>query len=165
VYSLFEEIYARYHNTVYKYVLVSLGFDAGLADDCMQDIYVLLLEKKDRVEKHPNPGGFFIVTARNYIMKYRTALQERTGRQVAYDDRVIPAREDLPDDDTDYDLIKDGLLAKLTYNERKLYGLFYERGLSAAEAAKYLGITEGNVKVRLFRLRVNVKKLVREIYA
>ncbi len=160
--SLFYDIYARYNGTVYKYVLVSLGFDAGLADDCMQDIYLLLLEKSERVERHPNPGGFFIVTARNYIKKYRAG--NRAGRFTPLDDRHVPGREDVPEDDTNYDLIKDELLQRLTKQERQLYDAFYERGLSVAEIARCQRITEGNVKVRLFRLRVKVKKMVREIY-
>ena len=84
--ELFNNIYAKHHQTVFSYVLVSLNNDHDLAKDCMQDILALILQKLDTIVDHPNPGGFFIITAKNYILKYRTARQRDLNRTVPYDE-------------------------------------------------------------------------------
>jgi RNA polymerase sigma factor (sigma-70 family) len=168
--ELFEDLYNRHRDTVYKYILVSLGFNNDLADDCLQDVFELLLQKKDVVSQHPNPGGFFIITARNFIKRYKTAqynrtkkllpLDEKTATQVHYDD-MDNVFNSLPDTNT----LKATLLQRLNENEQSLYEAFYEQGCSVAETAKRLSISESNTKVRLFRLRIKVKQMVQEMFA
>ncbi len=167
--SLFEQIYTQYYDTVYKYVLTSLGFDYAAAGDCMQDIFTLLIQKADVVTAHPNPGGFFIVTAKNYIKKYqvkmadgfkKTAPLDETLRELSYEedlDRIFERADDV-------EILKAEILKRLSFGELNLYELFYERNLRIAEIAKRLKISEANVKVRLFRLRIKVKDMVRELF-
>jgi DNA-directed RNA polymerase specialized sigma24 family protein len=133
----------------------------------MQDIFVLLLEKKEIVSSHPNPGGFFIITARNYIKRYKTdqynyakKIMPLEDKGLIYDSDFQNIYENLPDTET----LKLKILQRLNQKEIQLYELFYEQQFSVADTAKRLNITEGNAKVRLFRLRLKVKELVQEIF-
>lgn len=162
-----DSLYKQHKETVYKYILVSLGYNHDMANDCMQDVLVLLLQKKDAISAHPNPAGFFIVTARNYIKRYKTAQYNHSKTLVpldetanlSYDDDLL--YEALPDTDK----LKSAILQRLNRNEIYLYELFYERGYSVTDTAKRLNITEGNAKVRLFRLRIKVKQMVQELFS
>lgn len=167
--KLFEDIYAKYHDTVYKYILVSLGFDHSISDDCMQDVILLLLQKADKVIEHPNPGGFFIVTAKNYIKKYKTTIAanskkitslEENSFELSYEEKF----EDMFEKNDDVELLKREILQRLDHNEMSLYEMFYERKLTISKISENLNISEGNVKVRLFRLRMKVKNMVRELF-
>ena len=55
-----------------------------------------------------------------------------------------------------------GALAKLTPEENSLMSLFYLQELSLAEIAGVLDVSEGVVKVRLFRARERLKKMMQE---
>jgi RNA polymerase sigma-70 factor (ECF subfamily) len=165
--EFFDNLYNRYKETIYKYILVSLGFNYDLADDCMQDIFVLLLEKKEIVSSHPNPGGFFIITARNYIKRYKTDQYNYAKKIIPLEDKGLIYNSDfqniyesLPDTET----LKSKILQRLNQKELQLYELFYEQQFSVADTAKRLNITDGNAKVRLFRLRLKVRELVQEIF-
>lgn len=166
--KLLEGIYAEHYQTVYKYVLVSLDFNYPMTDDCMQDIFMLLLEKADKVVEHPNPGGFFIVTAKNYIKKYKTTMSKQAKKVTTLAEMpVLKYEEDFDqifEHNADVEMLKKELLKRLNHNEMFIYGLFYEKGISISEISKTLHVSEGNVKVRLYRLRIKVKKMVRELF-
>ncbi|MCL1842635.1 MAG: sigma-70 family RNA polymerase sigma factor [Defluviitaleaceae bacterium] len=165
--EFFDKLYNQYKETIYKYILVSLGFNYDLANDCMQDVFVLLLEKKEIVLSHPNPGGFFIITARNYIKRYKTDQYNHAKKIMPLEDKGLIYNNDfqniyenLPDTET----LKSTILKRLNQKEIQLYELFYEHQFSVADTAKRLNIKEGNAKVRLFRLRLKVRELVTEIF-
>ncbi|MDR0272363.1 MAG: sigma-70 family RNA polymerase sigma factor [Clostridiales bacterium] len=163
----FDDMYARYNKTVYKYVLVSLECNHDRADDCMQDIYAVLLQKTEEIMVHPNPGGFFIVTARNFIKKYKTAQAVNAVRCIPLEKTApfLRYEEDFSiPEDVDEQLLKTEILRHLDDKEISLYTMFYEQKFSVAEISVRLRITEGNVKVRLYRLRLKVKNKVKEIF-
>lgn len=164
----FEIIYEKYHITVYKYVLASLRYNRDLADDCMQDIVTLMLQKKDKIYHHPNPGGFFMVTARNYVCKYIVTIANNNRVLKPLDEHISSfSYEENPDAhlieasiETDIDLLKAEVLTRLTHDELTIYQLFYEDNQPVSKIALNLKISVSNVKVRLFRLRIKVKKLI-----
>ena len=167
--SPFEHLYTQYYDTVYKYVLASLGFDYTAAGDCMQDICALLLQKSDALASHPNPGGFFIVTAKNYIKKYKADMASRAKKTAPLDDSFHELRyeENLDAIFTqvdDVERLKAEILQRLNQNEMDLYEMFYEKKLRIASISASLNLSEANVKVRLFRLRLKVKDMVRELF-
>lgn len=53
-------------------------------------------------------------------------------------------------------------VATLAVQDRELIGLRYGSGLDAAEMAAILGISEGNVRTRLWRVLERLRKVVRE---
>jgi len=161
-----DSVYNQYKETVYKYILVSLGFNHEMANDCMQDILVFLLEKKEHISSHTNPGGFFIVTARNYIKRYKTAQYNyaktltQLDDKISYHDDLRHLYENFPDTE----ILKSTILQRLNQKEIQPYELFYEQGHSVTDTAKRLNISESAAKVRLFRLRIKVKEMVQEFF-
>jgi RNA polymerase sigma factor (sigma-70 family) len=166
--EMFDSLYNRHKDTVYKYVLVSLGFNHDMADDCMQDILMVLLQKHETILAHPNPGGFFIVTARNFIKRYKTAQYNHARRTAPLDEKVNHLSyqvdfQEIFNTMPDTEILKKRIIERLNDKEAGLYELFYERGFSVADTAQRLHLSESNVKVRLFRLRNKVRQMVKEI--
>jgi RNA polymerase sigma factor (sigma-70 family) len=52
------------------------------------------------------------------------------------------------------------IVAGLSLEEREVISLFYQGEQSVAEIAQITGLTESNVKVRLFRARQKLKLLL-----
>ena len=166
--DLFNKIYSKHYDTVFKYTLVSLNNNIDLANDCMQDIASLALKKLDTVINHPNPGGFLIVTAKNYIQKHKALIQKNNKLTVSFDETMtnVAYEEDFDrifEERVNIDKLKEEILCELNSAEIGLYCLFYEKKLSVRQTAQNLKISESNVKVRLFRLRVKVRKMVSAI--
>ncbi len=165
-----QAIYNKYSQTVYKYILVSLDFNESYADDCMQDVYLAVCIKKDTVIEHPNPGGFIIVTARNFVKKYRAKMQKSAMHTVALDETVANTLtyevnfNEFMDNSVDIDNLKKQFLGMLSEKDLYLYSMFYEKKYSVAKISTILKITESNVKVRLFRLRLTVKEHVKKAF-
>ena len=167
--ELFQSIYTKHYETVYTFILISLNNDKDLAGDCMQDTAALVMQKLDIVAKHPNPGGFFIVTAKNFIQKYKAAQRRKQIKSVPFDEAMAAAayNEDFDrifDERINIEKFKQEVLKELSHKDFELYSMFYERKMSILQIASALQITEGNVKVRLFRLRAKVKTMVSEIF-
>lgn len=166
--DLFDEIYKEHYKTVYKYIYCSLNFDTNLADDCIQDVLTLLLQKKEAVINHPNPGGYFIITAKNFINKYKASIMNTSRRTAPFDENADSLYyeenfDKLFEEHIDIEVLKRELLQRLTEKEIELYIMFYEKKQSISLIARSVGISEGNVKVRLFRLRTKVKGMVHEM--
>ncbi len=166
--NYFKELYAKYHQTVYKYVLVSLDFNETLTADCVQEVFLTVYEKIEVILEHPNPGGFLIVTARNYIKKYKSKQQQQTAKLVPLEDEkeCLAYEQDFEqvlEEEVDIDGLKQTLLGRLSEQDYGLYTMFYEKKYSVAKIANLLHITQGNVRVRLFRLRFDAKKIIPEL--
>lgn len=166
--ELFNAVCAKHYDTVFAYILVSFNNDRDLADDCVQDTMALALQKIDTFLSHPNPGGFLVATARNYVHKHKAAQRKRLLRTASLDEMLDQPSytEDFDavfDEPVNIDKLKAQILQLLGDKEFALYELFYEKRMSVAQIAKHMQISEGNVKVRLFRLRLKVKKMVSDI--
>lgn len=164
----FEELYKKHYETVYKYILVALNFDHALADDCLQDVFATVYAKMEVVMEHKNPGGFIVITARNFIYKYRHRLSLTQKYTTGFDEAqqsILAYEEDFAgvlEKDIDIEKLKQNFIGMLKENDLLLYMMFYEKKYKVAKISKLLNITENSVKVRLYRLRLSVKKLVRQ---
>lgn len=162
----FNSLYNEYYALIYKYTLVSLNFNEYLAKDCVQEVFLTVYEKIDIVLKHPNPGGFIIITAKYIVKKHQAKISSQNEKTIPLENTQVKDLSynvdfDEPDsDDLDLDELKVTLLQSLSSQESLLYNLFYEEKFSIAQIAERLEITPGNVKVKLFRLRAKVKNMV-----
>lgn len=120
--------------------------DDQLAQDIVQEVFLLLLERKKELKHHPNQKGW-LVKAMDYRILH--AL-EKQGREAPLLDVY-----QSPEGGNSLD---DLLPAQLSPEEKQLLKLFYEDNLSYQELSDLLGIPPATCGTRLHRARLKCKR-------
>jgi RNA polymerase sigma-70 factor, ECF subfamily len=146
----FAEMYTRYRSPVYDYCLRLLR-DRPQAEDAVQETF---LRVHDGLDTLSDPAAFRVWLfriARNLIFN-----SHRHGEKGHY-----PVDDETPDDvDLEGELIADeekrsirSVIDALRPSYREILVLREYEGLSYAEIASIVGVSEDTVKVRLYRAR------------
>lgn len=148
----FDPIYKEYSPKLFAVANAVLG-NEHTAEDIVQDVFMVLLAKREKVKEFQNIGAWL------YKVLYRRIGSEiqkaRYFREVPLDlDNkwlAVVDREDFR--------LEDVLPEGLTREERQLLIWRYEEELSAGEIADRLGRTENVIYVKLHRIKEKWKKL------
>lgn len=149
----FETFFEDHHRDVYAAMWL-ITRNRQEAEEIMQDAFLRLWERWDRVGGLDDPTGYLYRTAMNVFRsrKRRTALAlRRLGQATAPDDLLdaIERREVLV-----------AALASLTPRERAAVVMTDVLGFSSEEAAEALGIKSATVRVLASRGRGRMKEKV-----
>lgn len=147
----FEEFFLEHQVRLFR-TLWLIVRNRQEAEEIVQDAFVRVWERWDRVSAHPDPAGYL----------YRTALNEfrsRRRRAAVALRRVVRA---APKDD-ELEAIEQrevvvGALAALTARERAAVVLTDALGLPSAEAAQMLGVRPSTVRVLAGRGREKLRE-------
>lgn len=145
-----SEDLAEFYRAAYPRVLrVVAAMADGVADaeSCVQDAFVQLLPRWQRVRRYDDPEAWVRQVA------VRRLISVHRRRQVAA--RVLPrlAHDDVvPEPGVDR-LDVDGALRRLTPDARAVLVLHHGLGMPLPEVAEVLGVPVGTVKSRLHRAR------------
>lgn len=120
--------------------------DGQLAQDIVQEVFLLLLERKKELKHHPNKKGW-LIKAMDYRILH--ALDKQGREFPLLDVHQSPERGNSLDE---------LLPAQLTPEERQLLKLFYEDSLSYQELSDLLGIPPATCGTRLHRARIKCKR-------
>jgi RNA polymerase sigma-70 factor (ECF subfamily) len=153
-----EAIVRRHQQGLWRYVR-ALGAPADLAEDLLQDTFVLALEKLHDDRGDAATAAFLRATARNLWLRRRRDQSRREALLVAAADRLW--QRDCGDDDGERWLLAlracvqqlDGRAAEAV---RRFYG--DDQGRGAAGAA--LGMKETGLKTLLQRVRAALRACV-----
>lgn len=147
--KLYKENYNKMLNMVRKDTLC-----AGMAEDIVQDAFTEAVRNAEKVYKHENPGGWLMETAKRKTMTVHHRVQRRA---------ILETEEillEIKGYEADYGLVEMHMVMDEVLNDHELMLLhmYYYGGYSAKELAEMEGITEGNFKVRMLRIREKVKQ-------
>jgi len=151
----FEEFFELQHARLFGALSVMTG-DRFEAEEVMQDAFLKVWERWDRVSAMDEPVGFLYRTAMNL---YRKRLR-RAG--VAMRKAVNLARQDDALDAVETRDEAARLLRTLTPREREAIVLTAYLGYSTEEAGKLLGIKANTVRVLTMRARDSLRRTVEE---
>lgn len=154
----FREIYDRYHVQMFyiakKYVKIP-----ALAEDAVQDIFVKLWMKRDRLDETKSIKGFLFTMLRNHVLNM---LRDRKDEIVSVSDvneKWLP-RQNLTEDDMLYkeyhEILKQGI-NELSDRKREVFELRTLSGHSNSEVADILKINIRTVKTHYY----NSSKFIR----
>jgi len=119
--------------------LVLIVFDRVVAEDLMQEAFVRVWEKWDRVQRHPDPTGYLYRTALNLVRQRRRRILRapRQGGHVSGGDQYadVDVRQDL------YEALR-----TLTPRQRAALVLTELLDLDAKEAGDVLGVRPETVR-------------------
>ena len=136
----FEAFFEAHHARLFGTLCLVTG-DRAEAEDVMQEAFLKLWERWDRVQAHPDPGGYLYLTAFN-LFRSRLRRIARAVRHVV----VRPASEDpLAEVDARESLVA-GLRA-LTPRQRAAIVLLDLLDFSSEEAGRALGVRPVTVRV------------------
>ena len=150
----FRAFYKKHRERLFAYLMRSTG-DYYLSGDILQESFTRYLEKYG--EEGPNPALLYTI-ARNAVVDGHRQLgrdttlsddQELSGHNP---ERQMEVRED-------YRRVL-AAMQELEQKERDILSLVVSSGLPYREIARVAGTSEANVKVRVHRARVKLKKMM-----
>jgi len=148
----FGTFYRKQQNKLLSYLLRITG-DYSLSMDLMQESFTRYLDKYSNSTRNVS---LLYTIARNSFLDHK----RRTGRLVALDQDY----EDLSADQATSFQIKEeysrvlSAMNKLEAEEREILALVLSGDLSYKEIASVTGTSETNVKVKVHRARLKIKK-------
>ncbi|TCK20189.1 RNA polymerase sigma-70 factor (ECF subfamily) [Pseudonocardia endophytica] len=144
----FGELYERYHDVVYRYVLFRMG-DRAFAEDVTQETFVRALRRISSVSYQGRDiGAWFVTIARNLIFDYvkssRYRLESTTSEIVELSPATGGPEQQVLENATNSELVAS--IDKLNPDQRECIQLRFLKGLSVAETAEIMDRNEGAVK-------------------
>ncbi len=165
--SLFEENYALLYR-VGRVFLGSSAAQADLIEDQIQETFVLAWRHRQKLEAHPNPGGWLVETFRRCLMAQCRKLGRERQRQafsLDRDDAPDMADASVPTPDSFVHGAEQLALLRRLLGEpdAELFLRYCVQGQSARQLAADYHMSESGVRVRVSRLK---KKLLanRELF-
>ena len=159
----FEKVY----QTVYP-ILIRVSYhitgDMAIAEDLCQEAFIRYYQRETPFPSIDQAKYWLIRVVKNLAFNH----EKRKGREKKAHERILkePQRE-AESGETEvikketYDIVKSAL-HRLPHKLRTVLVLREYGGLNYKEIAGILKITEGNVKVRVFRAREQLSKLIDE---
>lgn len=145
---LYRENAARLFKQAY-YVLR----DRHLAEDLVEETFLILLSKKDEICNHPNIAGWLSITLKNLIYDELKSAKHRLEIPLTYD-------EPGAHEDTYHFPLADVLPKGLLPSEREILVLLYEQDLSYEQIAERLNISVLCCRTRAHRAKKHYRALV-----
>lgn len=152
------EVMFRGHYAALVRSLTVVAGDRGTAEDAVQEAFAQALLHWPRISTYADPVAWVRRVALNRLFNLHRSSRRRVGAL-----RRLRARpgED-PDESTRVtnrvDL--DAALRGLPVQQRAALSLHYVEGLSVAEIANTLGVSEGTVKTHLHRARLALRAVM-----
>jgi len=148
----FEEFFHAQHARLFGTLCLVTG-DAREAEDVMQEAFLKVWERWDRVSTVDDPAGYLYRTAFNVFRSSRRRLQ-RAGRRLA----GVPPEDPFAAVDAHQALV--AALRRLTPRRRAAVVLTELVGLSSAEAAAALRVRPVTVRVLASQGRAAMREML-----
>ena len=152
--ALCRDWYQAYGRGVYNYFRFHVPLP-DVAEDLTAETFLKLVRAADRFDpRRGTPKAWILTVARNTLGDWRRRARLRqyvalgTMHDLVYD---APSPEERLLREEEVGRLLDAV-ATLDDADRELIGLRYGSGLDTAEVAQLLGISEGGVRTRLWRV-------------
>lgn len=151
----FEAFFEAEARTLYRRLCAITG-NAAEAEEIMQDAFLAMWERWDRVETVDDPTGYLYRTAMNVFRKRRRRATLALRRALSLAPDPVPFSEI----DEQQDVV--AALRELTPRQRAALVLTDVMGYSSEEAGRALGVSAGTVRGLASRGRDNIRRQVGE---
>jgi RNA polymerase sigma-70 factor (ECF subfamily) len=144
----FGQLYDRYVDVVYRYVLIRVG-DRPLAEDVTSETFLRALRRIAAVTyQGRDVGAWFVTIARNLVLDHvkssRYRLEVPTAEMADSHGVQNGPEQKVLDEATHVELLR--CLEKLNSDQRECLVLRFLQGLSVSKTAELMGRNEGAVK-------------------
>lgn len=158
----FKEIYCRFYSLLYNYGSKLIS-DKDLVKDCIQEIFIKLIQNYRSLSPTPNVKGYLIKALRNKL--YDALEKEKPTddislyEEVFITDGLFPflSFDDSEADDRAKHLME--VFSLLSARQQEIIYLYYVNELKHEEIAEIMGINYQSSKNLLFRSLSSLRKL------
>jgi RNA polymerase sigma-70 factor (ECF subfamily) len=160
-----HEIYLAHYKRLYAIGRLFVGrkpLYTQVVEDMVQEAFLILWSKRDKLYTHPNIGGWLVETMRSLMLNY-LRKQKRRNAHLAFsldeegaEPRVKSAEFELPEDALTQKENLETLKTLLGDENAALFYSYCVENKSAGEIAKAFGLSEGCVRMRAMRLRKTI---------
>ncbi|SFD45891.1 RNA polymerase sigma factor [Spirosoma endophyticum] len=160
--QLFETLYNRYVNKVYKRCLY-MTKDSEKAQDFTHDIFIKAFDKLDAFQERANFSTWLNTIAFNYCSDQLRIAKRLNTTPLNENHELADSREAGLQEETFQSFQQ--ALASLPLKEQTLLRLKYEQGMTVEEIAQIYRLKTSAVKMRLKRSREKLQQLCSVSYA
>ena len=163
--TAFSMLVRKYQKSVHALAWRKIG-DFHIAEDITQDTFLKAYQKLSTLKQPQRFASWLYVIAANrcstWLRKKRLWTQplEHTSsaalEKTTYSGYIIAENERVATE-TKHEVVKK-LLAKLQESERTVITLYYLGEMNYEEISRFLGVSVGTVKTRIYRARQRLKK-------
>jgi RNA polymerase sigma-70 factor (ECF subfamily) len=147
----FEDLVEAEHADLYS-ALCLITRDRVEAEDLMQDAFLKVWERWDRVSSMDDPTGYLYKTSMNLFRKRTRRAKLAVLRRV----RLAPSRDELAEVEARDAVVR--ALGALTSRQRMSLVLTDLLDYSSQDAATLMGVTSSTVRVLASQARATLKK-------
>ncbi|WP_296701318.1 sigma-70 family RNA polymerase sigma factor [Algoriphagus sp.] len=154
----FENFYQAYYRMVFQLCLGFLKGDDEQAKDLTQEVFMQVWNNLEKFREDSSPKTWIyritVNACLNHLKKQKIS-SEKIGEVI----RDQESAEEINSDENDSvkELYK--AMAELSEVDRLITGFLLEE-MSHEEIASIMGITEGNLRVKIHRIKQRLKKLI-----
>lgn len=155
--AAFEALYRRHNDSLYRYLL-RLSLNHATAEDLFQEAWGKIINARQNYRPTARFSTYLFRVAHNCFIDYIRRNKRHTA-EIDIDPDLSPTTDDAPDHLTEKRLFRERLnrsLADLPEEQRDVFLLHEEAGLSIDAIAKVTGVNRETTKSRL---RYAMKKL------
>lgn len=149
----FPELYEKYSMDIYRYSL-SILKDEDDAKDAVQETFVKYVENESSFRGEASQKTWLLVVARNYCF---SKLKRAENDNDSIDDDSFDSMYELQLDDR---ITLQDALKRLTPQQNELLYLKEYGNYSYLEISELTGDTLENVKIKLFRTRQKLRRIL-----
>ena len=163
--TAFSALVKKHQKSVHALAWRKTG-DFHVAEEITQDTFLKVYQNLSTLKEPQKFAGWLYVIATNYckmwMRKKRLSTQSLEDTSIAelekatYSGYVI-AENERTAAEAQREVVKK-LLAKLQESERTVITLYYLGGMTYEEISKFLGVSVGTIKTRIYRARQRLKK-------
>ncbi|MGN0526938.1 MAG: RNA polymerase sigma factor [Acutalibacteraceae bacterium] len=159
----FNDLWNEYHEFIENFCTYRLQSMPDIIEDCIQDVFLDLYKALEKGEEIKYPKAWLTVVANNKIKDLYTRRAKETENTVSLNMLLEKntLNEELYSVDigiSDEEILrqKENILNTLTEDELYILNLRITEEKSFTEIAEILNISEGNARIRFFRIKKNV---------
>lgn len=156
--KLCEAVTQKYYKAIFQFCLRLLEYDGYAAEECTQEVFVLLTQKKEKINFDQNIRGWLYASAERICKDYRKREQRRLSH-------ITNTLDDIKDQSYDpFSSESEKILEILTVDERHLLEAYYteEYGNRASLADKY-GMTTTQLYKKICSIRKKISERMNEM--
>ncbi len=157
----FDEIYLQYYNTIFKYCNYKLNNNYD-ADDITSEVFLLLYQKWNSFDSHPD-SGILTWLYRSASFMIQRHFKKGKMRPLAFEDVSAKLFDDEPDgnlQDRKYNEYVENIKNKLSEKDRILFEYIVIKKYNYKTISDEMQISENAVKLRWYRLRTELKDYI-----
>ena len=153
--AAFVELYHSTYYALYRYVS-SVTFDKNLIEDIIQETYNTAYMKRDVLEKHENPVGWLMLTARFKMQSMYKSESKHFNMKVGNEEYLLGESGDGEAEIRMIEL-KDAVEKELCPEEKELLFRYYLEGFTSEELTEQYNISKSCLKMRIKRIRERLR--------